>query len=165
MTEALKGKALLDAITSLGKVSKTEAVRATGYVSFKKDGTERLNFTAFYAAVLEAKGMTFIGGDDESSAGGKGKGLSFLTTVHQNGAIHLGPSYAEMMGAATGDKVRIKTARGRITLTLEDPTDTPAVASGAAGEADEPESGFEDEIDEVDDGVTAGTFRELATAA
>ena len=33
-------------------------VRSAGYVSTKKDGTERLNFTAFYEALLEAKAYT-----------------------------------------------------------------------------------------------------------
>jgi hypothetical protein len=40
----------------LGDVSKSELVRSCGYASSKKDGTERLNFTAFYEALLEAKG-------------------------------------------------------------------------------------------------------------
>jgi len=30
-------------------------VRSCGYVSTKKDGTERLNFTAFYEALLERR--------------------------------------------------------------------------------------------------------------
>jgi hypothetical protein len=29
-------------------------------VSHKKDGSERLNFTAFYEALLEAKGMSLV---------------------------------------------------------------------------------------------------------
>ena len=33
-------------------------VRSASYVSTKKDGSERLNFTAFYEALLEAKGVS-----------------------------------------------------------------------------------------------------------
>ena len=53
----LKEKDLLAKVKELGDVSKSELVRSCGYVSSKKDGTERLNFTAFYEALLEAKGM------------------------------------------------------------------------------------------------------------
>jgi hypothetical protein len=49
-------------------VSKSDLVRSAGYVSTKKDGSERLNFTAFYAALLEAKGVSFGDG------GGSGVG-------------------------------------------------------------------------------------------
>jgi hypothetical protein len=41
--------------------------RSAGYVSTKKDGSERLNFTAFYEALLEAKGVTL--GDGGGSGG------------------------------------------------------------------------------------------------
>ncbi|MFM7514539.1 MAG: AbrB family transcriptional regulator, partial [Cyanobium sp.] len=52
----LTGSALLAKVKELGDASKSELVRACGYVSVKKDGSERLNFTAFYEALLEAKG-------------------------------------------------------------------------------------------------------------
>ncbi len=51
----LTGKELLEKVKSLGDVSKSDLVRECGYVSTKKDGKERLNFTAFYEALLEAK--------------------------------------------------------------------------------------------------------------
>lgn len=53
----LTGADLLAKVKELGDVSKSDLVRSCGYVSTKKDGTERLNFTAFYEALLEAKGM------------------------------------------------------------------------------------------------------------
>jgi len=54
----LTGSELLAKVKELGDVSKSDLVRSAGYVSTKKDGTERLNFTAFYEALLEAKGVT-----------------------------------------------------------------------------------------------------------
>jgi hypothetical protein len=43
----LTGSDLLTKVKDLGDVSKSDLVRACGYVSTKKDGSERLNFTAF----------------------------------------------------------------------------------------------------------------------
>ena len=63
----LIGTELLAKVKELSDGSKSDLVRAAGYVSTKKDGTERLNFTAFYEALLEAKGMNFGAG----SSGGK----------------------------------------------------------------------------------------------
>jgi len=53
----LTGSDLLAKVKELGDVSKSDLVRACGYVSTKKNGGERLNFTAFYDALLEAKGV------------------------------------------------------------------------------------------------------------
>ena len=53
----LTGSDLLAKVKELGDVSKSDLVRACGYVSTKKNGSERLNFTAFYEALLEAKGV------------------------------------------------------------------------------------------------------------
>ena len=45
---ALTGPELLAKIKEMGDISRSELVRECGYVSTKKDGSERLNFTAFY---------------------------------------------------------------------------------------------------------------------
>ena len=50
----LTGSELLAKVKELGDVSKSDLVRACGYVSDKKAGGDRLNFTAFYEALLEA---------------------------------------------------------------------------------------------------------------
>ena len=47
----LTGSELLAKVKELGDVSKSDLVRACGYVSDKKDGGDRLNFTAFYELV------------------------------------------------------------------------------------------------------------------
>lgn len=52
----LTGQELLARVKQLGDASKSELVRSCGYVSKKKDGSERLNFTAFYQALNDAKG-------------------------------------------------------------------------------------------------------------
>ena len=55
--EPLTGTTLLERIKELGDISKSDLVKACGYVSITKDKGERLNFTAFYEALLEAKGV------------------------------------------------------------------------------------------------------------
>lgn len=60
-------------------------MRAAGYVSTKKDGAERLNFTAFYEALLEAKGVSF--GINGGAAGNGGRKLSFITKIQFNGNL------------------------------------------------------------------------------
>ena len=62
--ERLVGGELLAKIKELGDVGKSDLVRACGYFSQKSDGSERLNFTEFYEALLQAKGI----GSSNSSA-------------------------------------------------------------------------------------------------
>ena len=57
----LTGSDLLAKVKELGDVSKSDLVRACGYVSTKKNGEPRLNYTAYYKALLEAKGMKMGG--------------------------------------------------------------------------------------------------------
>ena len=111
---ALVGAELLAKVKALGDVSKSELVRSCGYVSTKKDGTERLNFTAFYEALLNAKGMNLGGG----SAGGarRGRKLSGKTKVLFNGNLLIGKAYTSQMGLQAGDEFEIKLGRNSITL-------------------------------------------------
>lgn len=64
----LAGSELLARIKEIGDVGKSDIVRACGYVGLRPDGSERLNFTAFYEALLEAKGIDASGdtSDDEA---------------------------------------------------------------------------------------------------
>lgn len=55
--ERLVGGELLAKIKELGDIGKSDLVRACGYFSQRPDGSERLNFTDFYEALLEAKGF------------------------------------------------------------------------------------------------------------
>jgi len=56
----LKGNDLLLKVEELGDVSKSDLVKACGYATKKKNGQYRFNYTAFYEALLEAKGV-YIG--------------------------------------------------------------------------------------------------------
>jgi len=53
--EMLTGDDLLAKVRELGNVKKSELTRACGYISTQKNGKERLNYTAFYEAIIEAK--------------------------------------------------------------------------------------------------------------
>jgi hypothetical protein len=111
----LTGADLLAKVKELGNVSKSDLVRSCGYVSTKKDGTERLNFTAFYEALLETKGMNFGAG----SIGGKGKpgrNLSFATKIQFNGNLMVGKAYTAQLGLEPGDEFEIKLGRKQIKL-------------------------------------------------
>jgi hypothetical protein len=111
----LVGAELLAKVKELGDVSKSELVRSCGYVSGKKDGAERLNFTAFYEALLEAKGLHF--GNGSGSATGKaGRKLSYTATVQGNGNLLIGKAYTTMLNLEPGDEFEIKLGRKQIRL-------------------------------------------------
>ena len=112
----LTGSDLLAKVKELGDVSKSDLVRSCGYVSSRKDGAERLNFTAFYEALLEAKGVS-LGAD----IGGKGRGkggrkLSYTTKVQFNGNLMVGKAYTAMLELKPGDEFEIKLGRKQIQL-------------------------------------------------
>ena len=67
--ERLTGAELLAKVEELGDISKPELVRGAGYISFKEDGTERLEFTAYYDAIFEANGIFLPGEEPEASIG------------------------------------------------------------------------------------------------
>jgi hypothetical protein len=111
----LKGSDLLTKVKELGDVSKSELVRGCGYVSTKKDGTERLNFTAFYEALLEAKGVSL--GDGAATGNGKGgRKLSYVATVQGNGNLLVGKAYTALLDLKPGDEFEIKLGRKQIRL-------------------------------------------------
>jgi hypothetical protein len=112
---ALIGSDLLSIVKEVGNASKSDLVRAAGYVSTKKDGSERLNFTAFYEALLEAKGVSL----GEGGGNGKGKGgrrLSYVATVQGNGNLLVGKAYTAMLDLRPGDEFEIKLGRKQIRL-------------------------------------------------
>ena len=90
----LTGTDLLNQVKAMGEASKSEIVKACGYISQKKDGGERLNFTAFYEALLEAKGVGLgIGG----GTGKGGRKLSYKAVVQGNGNLLVGKAYTAML--------------------------------------------------------------------
>jgi hypothetical protein len=113
-TIMLTGSDLLAKVKELGDASKSELVRACGYVSTKKDGSERLNFTAFYEALLEAKGLSL--GSDTTGRGKGGRKLSYVATVQGNGNLLVGKAYTAMLDLEPGDEFEIKLGRKQIKL-------------------------------------------------
>jgi hypothetical protein len=111
----LTGSDLLAKVKEMGDASKSDLVRACGYVSTKKDGSERLNFTAFYEALLEAKGVSL--GDGAGRGGGKaGRKLSYITKVQFNGNLLVGKAYTAQLDLQPGDEFEIKLGRKQIRL-------------------------------------------------
>lgn len=53
----LTGKELLQTIEELKDIPKADLVRKCGYAVYRNNGDEILNFTGFYEAVLEARGI------------------------------------------------------------------------------------------------------------
>ncbi|MCP9916248.1 AbrB family transcriptional regulator [Cyanobium sp. ATX 6F1] len=112
---ALTGTELLAKIKELGEASKSVLVRATGYVTAKKNGTERLNYTAFYEALLAAKGTSF--GDKAGQLASKaGRNLSYATKVQFNGNLMVGKAYTSLLDLKPGDEFEIKLGKKQIRL-------------------------------------------------
>lgn len=111
----LTGSELLARIKELGDVPKSDVVRACGYFSIKKDGSERLNFTAFYEALLEAKGVT-LGEAAGRAPRRPGRRLSYFTKVQFNGNLMVGKAYTAQLGLQPGDEFEIKLGKRQIRL-------------------------------------------------
>ena len=109
----LTGPELLAKVKELGDVAKSELVKECGYVSTKKDGGDRLNFTAFYEALLEAKGVS-LGGD--GAVGKGGRKLGYLAKVQGNGNLLVGKAYTAMMELEPGAEFEIKLGKKAIRL-------------------------------------------------
>lgn len=109
----LTGDALLARLKALDGAQKSDLVRACGYLSFKKDGSERLNFTAFYEALLDAKGVELV----TSKRNGKpGRKLSFTTKVQFNGNLMVGKAYTALLDLHPGDEFEIRVSKKQIRL-------------------------------------------------
>ena len=111
----LTGSELLAKVKELGDVSKSDLVRSCGYVSTKKDGAERLNFTAFYEALLEAKGVS-LGEGPGRGKGKAGRSLSYVATVQGNGNLLVGKAYTALLDLKPGDEFEIKLGKKQIRL-------------------------------------------------
>ena len=111
----LTGAELLAKVKDLGDVSKSDVVRACGYVSEKKDGGERLNFTAFYEALLEAKGVS-LGTGGGAGVGKGGRKLSYVAKVQPNLNLLIGKAYTSLLDLEPGDQFEIKLGKKAIRL-------------------------------------------------
>ena len=55
----LSGNQLLTTVQSLPEADINEVVKTCGYISTRKDGTQKLNFNDFYIALLTAKANNY----------------------------------------------------------------------------------------------------------
>jgi len=111
---------LLNKVHELAGASKTEVIRACGYVTTAKSGRSRLNVTAFYEALLQAKGVR-IGGNPKG-----GRRLDFAGRIQGNGNLVIGKAYTRQLGLAPGDRLAIRIRDGQVMLTVMD-QDRPGV--------------------------------------
>ncbi len=82
-------------------------MRECGYESAKKDGSEHLKFTAFYEALLDAKGVSL--GTDSAGRGKAGRRLSYVATIQGN-------AYTAVLDLRPGDKFEIKLGKKQFRL-------------------------------------------------
>jgi hypothetical protein len=101
----LTGKELLAKVKELGDtVAKDQVARETGYAVTKKDGTERILYSAFHEALLEAKGLIFA----PAVTSRPGRQLSYKAKVQANGNLIVSASYTALQGAKTGHEFAIE---------------------------------------------------------
>ena len=117
----LTGSDLLAKVKDLGDVSKTDLATACGYVTDKKGGGQRVNFTAFYEALLSAKGVDL--GTGSAGIGKGGRKLSYTAKVQGNGNLLVGKAYTAMLDLSPGDEFEIKLGRKAIRLIQVGSTD------------------------------------------
>ena len=103
----LTGAELLSKVKESGHLNKTELVRECGYVI-----KDRVAFTQFYEALLEAKGV-----DLGNKVASKGRKLTYKAKVQFNGKLQIGDGYLREMGYEPGAEFDIKIGRNSITLT------------------------------------------------
>jgi len=105
----LTGSELLAKVKDLGDMNKSDLVRECGYVN-----DDKVRFTAFYEALLEAKGIALTG------AKKAGRKLSNKAKVQFNGNLMVGHAYVNQLGFKPGDEFDIKLSRNSITLVATD---------------------------------------------
>jgi hypothetical protein len=135
----LIGGALLAKVKELGDLGKSEIVRACGYVSQKMDGSERLNFTAFYEALLEAKGLQLSPPEPEPSPDPQGddeEAPDYRLTAATDGSLLFTNTYTRLLDLLPGDEFSIRLAANTIILAplgSDEDLDGEELASADAG--------------------------------
>lgn len=106
---ALTGKELLAKVAELGAdTPKDELARAAGYVAIKKDGGERIQYSQFYDALLEAKGLALA----PATSNRPGRELTYVTRVQKSGNLIIGKAYTAMQELQPGDEFEIEELEG-----------------------------------------------------
>lgn len=111
----LKGQELLAKIQELGEAPRADVARACGYVTTKKDGSERINFTGFYEAIVNAKGVT-LAPPATKAKGSRGKAPSYQAKLTAKGIVPIGAAYTSEAGWSPADVVAISVSGNRIIL-------------------------------------------------
>jgi hypothetical protein len=134
---ALTGTALLTKIQELGNAPRDQVAIACGYVNDKGKPA----FTAFYEAMLQAKGLQLAPPSTARKAS-RGKQPSFKATVAKNGTVPIGGAYTSLIGAKPGDTITIAHEGGKLTLAAiaaseapVSPVEVPAAAPAPVGAA------------------------------
>jgi hypothetical protein len=119
-----QGSFLLTTIEEQGDASKSDLMRTNSYASYRKNGSERLNFTAFNDALLEAKGIRL----EEGSGNGK-----LLEGKTYTGLLDLKPvdEFKIRLGRRRPSSRLLRVARG---LTLKEHQEKAVEASAEAAE-------------------------------
>ena len=101
----LTGKELLAKVKELGEAAtKDQVAREAGYVSNKKDGSERFQYNAFYEALMEARGVVFA----PAATNRPGRQLSYKAVVQASGNLIIGRGYTTAHGAQATDEFTIE---------------------------------------------------------
>lgn len=124
----LTGAALIEKAREMSTAAKSDLARACGYVSIKKDGTERINFTQMYEALIAAQGLELAPAKSPTTGTGRaGRSLSYTTTIQGNNNLLVGKAYTMPLGFKPGDVFSIEADGDVITLTkVKDATEVPA---------------------------------------
>ncbi len=108
--DMLQGTELIAKIKSMADASRSELVRECGYIS-TINGKERLNYTSFYEALLNAKGV------DLKPKKRMGRKLTHKTKVQSDGKVIVGSAYIENMNLDPGTVFDIEVGRTKVVLT------------------------------------------------
>ena len=92
----LKGSELLAKVKELKDLNKSDLVRECGYT----DKNGKLCYTAFYEALLEAKGF------EMKSNSKRGRALTYKTKVQFNGKLQIGEGYVQEMASSPVTSLR-----------------------------------------------------------
>ena len=79
----------------------------------KKFRSDRVNFTAVYEALLNAKGIDLCAG---AGVGKSGRKLSYTAKVQGNGNLLVDKAYTAMLDLKVGDEFEIKLGKKAIRL-------------------------------------------------
>jgi hypothetical protein len=110
LCKMLQGAELIAKTKSMADASRSELVRQCGYVS-TINGKERLNYTSFYEALLNAKGV------DLKAKKRMGRKLRHKTKVQSDGKVIVGSAYIENMNLDLGTVFDIEVGRTKVVLT------------------------------------------------